>query len=233
MVSEFGRMQDVQRRFGLRRGIVYGLIRAGAIRSVSLRKAGRSTGVRLVYMPSVAEFLTREMRNQELAGLRSISHADPTYSHESARATHTRVERGGKAQSRDKCRRATSTMKIKIHPKSHRLVPEGMYAATVSSVRPKGDTKCVIEFAIEMSGATYVVHREYTATLSCGSDLLHDAKVLLGKDIECTATSAELELESLVGQKCTVVTVHKNGVGGRTIAAVTAVLPVIASAQTK
>lgn len=42
VMPEFGRFQDVQRLFGLKRGTIYNLIEEGLIKSVSLRRRGTS-----------------------------------------------------------------------------------------------------------------------------------------------------------------------------------------------
>ena len=44
---------------GLGRGVIYGLINAGAIKSASLRKPGCRTGVRLVWLPSLLAYIER------------------------------------------------------------------------------------------------------------------------------------------------------------------------------
>ena len=54
---EFVRVPDVQRIFGLKRGIVYRLIAEGRIRTVSLCKRGHKTGVRLIAVASVRDLL--------------------------------------------------------------------------------------------------------------------------------------------------------------------------------
>ena len=43
-LPEFGRLADVQRLFGLKRGFTYELINSGKIKSVCLRKPGAKTG---------------------------------------------------------------------------------------------------------------------------------------------------------------------------------------------
>lgn len=61
---EFGRFGDLRRVFGLKRGYVYELIKAGLIKSVPLRLSGGKTGVRLIYLPSVREYLFGELKKQ-------------------------------------------------------------------------------------------------------------------------------------------------------------------------
>ena len=61
ILPEFGRLQDVQRMFGLKRGFCYQLINAGQIKSVSLRKPGSKFGCRLIHLQSVRDFLTAHM----------------------------------------------------------------------------------------------------------------------------------------------------------------------------
>jgi len=60
-LPEFGRLVDVQRLFGLKRGFTYQLINAGKIKSVCLRKRGAKTGVRLIHLQSVRDFLLAHM----------------------------------------------------------------------------------------------------------------------------------------------------------------------------
>jgi len=64
VMPEFGRFQDVQRLFGLKRPTVYNLIAEGLIKSVSLRRRGQMKGVRLIYLQSVSEYLHRLMNEQ-------------------------------------------------------------------------------------------------------------------------------------------------------------------------
>jgi hypothetical protein len=64
VMPEFGRFQDVQRLFGLKRPTVYTLIAEGHIKSVSLRRMGQAKGVRLIYLPSVSEYLHKLMNEQ-------------------------------------------------------------------------------------------------------------------------------------------------------------------------
>jgi len=60
---EFGRIPDVQRLFGLKRGYVYLLLNEGKIKSVCLRKRGAKTGVRLIHLQSVRDFLQANLEN--------------------------------------------------------------------------------------------------------------------------------------------------------------------------
>ena len=57
ILPEFGRYPDVQRQFGIRRGVTYQLIRDGLIRSVPLRKRGSRATIRLIDMSSVREYI--------------------------------------------------------------------------------------------------------------------------------------------------------------------------------
>jgi len=58
---EFGRIPDVTRLFGLRRGYIYLLIHGGKIKSVSLRNPGSKFGCRLIHLQSVRDFLAANM----------------------------------------------------------------------------------------------------------------------------------------------------------------------------
>lgn len=65
---EFVRVGDIQRLTGVKRGITYRLIASGKFRSVLLRERGSKTGIRLVYWPSVREFLHRLLAEQNPPG---------------------------------------------------------------------------------------------------------------------------------------------------------------------
>lgn len=55
--SEFLRIHDVERLFSIKRGVLYGLISRGEIKSVNLRKRGTTSGLRLIHGPSLKNFL--------------------------------------------------------------------------------------------------------------------------------------------------------------------------------
>ena len=63
-LPEFGRWQDVQRLFGIKRGTLYRLIGDGKVRSITLRKPGRKFGCRLIHLQSVRDFLQALMAKQ-------------------------------------------------------------------------------------------------------------------------------------------------------------------------
>jgi len=54
---EFGRWQDVQRLFGIKRGTLYNLLAEGKVKSVSMRRRGNKFGCRLFYLPGISEYL--------------------------------------------------------------------------------------------------------------------------------------------------------------------------------
>jgi hypothetical protein len=56
-IPEWGRWQDVQRLFGIKRGMAYILLAEGKIKGVSLRRVGHLRGCRIFYLPSVATYL--------------------------------------------------------------------------------------------------------------------------------------------------------------------------------
>ena len=64
VLPEFGRVEDVRRIFGIRRGVLYRLMARGAVRSIVLREPGRRTGCRLIHLASVSELLQRLMGEQ-------------------------------------------------------------------------------------------------------------------------------------------------------------------------
>jgi hypothetical protein len=58
---EYGRFDDLQRRFGIRRSKAYELIQAGKIRSTCVKKKGARSGIRLIDFESVRQFLRGNM----------------------------------------------------------------------------------------------------------------------------------------------------------------------------
>ena len=58
---EFGRWQDVQRVYSIKRGTAYNLLNDGKIKGVLLRVRGQNSGVRLFDMASVREFILTQM----------------------------------------------------------------------------------------------------------------------------------------------------------------------------
>ena len=58
---EFCRPADCRHLFGLSRTFAYQLINAGKIKSVCLRKPGARTGIRLLHVASIRDFLNREL----------------------------------------------------------------------------------------------------------------------------------------------------------------------------
>jgi hypothetical protein len=56
---EFGRHQDLNRIFGIRRGTAYNLLLDGKIKGVLLRIRGQKSGIRLFDLGSVREFIRR------------------------------------------------------------------------------------------------------------------------------------------------------------------------------
>ncbi|MBI4024763.1 MAG: hypothetical protein HY360_07250 [Verrucomicrobia bacterium] len=56
---------DARKIFGLGRTFCYGLIAEGKIRSVVLRKRGAKTGVRLLSVDSIRDFLHHAMERAE------------------------------------------------------------------------------------------------------------------------------------------------------------------------
>jgi hypothetical protein len=57
LTLEFGRCQDLQRVFGLKRGSAYNLLAAGKIRGCVIRIKGQKSGLRLFDMASVRNYI--------------------------------------------------------------------------------------------------------------------------------------------------------------------------------
>ena len=67
VLPEFGRWQDVQRHFGIKRSTLYRLIADGKIRSITLREPGRKFGCRLIHLQSVREHLHAVLAKQRIS----------------------------------------------------------------------------------------------------------------------------------------------------------------------
>ncbi|MES2308831.1 MAG: hypothetical protein V4507_08230 [Verrucomicrobiota bacterium] len=55
--AEFLRIPDVEKLFGVKRGLLYHWISSGTIRSINVRKRGAKTGLRLIDTQSLRAFL--------------------------------------------------------------------------------------------------------------------------------------------------------------------------------
>lgn len=68
VMPEFGRWQDVQRLFGIRRGTLYNLLAEGRVKCISMRRKGNKHGCRLFYLPGISEMLHSLMKDQRSGG---------------------------------------------------------------------------------------------------------------------------------------------------------------------
>ena len=62
---EWGRVKDVERLFGLKRGSLYALIEAREIESCSLSAKGGRPSIRLIALDSVRNYLRAAMKGNE------------------------------------------------------------------------------------------------------------------------------------------------------------------------
>jgi hypothetical protein len=65
---EFGRVADVQRLYGIKRGCLYSLLADGKIKGVLLRVRGQKSGVRLIDLASVRDLIRTQMEFEERGG---------------------------------------------------------------------------------------------------------------------------------------------------------------------
>jgi len=61
-LPEFGRVIDVQKLFGVKRGILYRWIGDGKVKSVCIREPGNIQGVRLIHLASVRDYINSQMQ---------------------------------------------------------------------------------------------------------------------------------------------------------------------------
>lgn len=95
VMPEFGRWQDVQRLFGIKRGLLYWLVEEGTVKSVSLRRKGNQKGCRLFYLQSLSEYLHRLMDEQSVSNLENSESNSPTITTNNAKQ---RTSPGGKSR---------------------------------------------------------------------------------------------------------------------------------------
>jgi hypothetical protein len=63
--AEFGRIADVTRLYGLRRGTIYNLLQSGKIRGCLLRVRGQKSGVRLIDLSSVRTLCNQQCQAEQ------------------------------------------------------------------------------------------------------------------------------------------------------------------------
>ena len=61
-MPEFGRVNDVQKLFGVKRGILYRWIGEGKVKSVLIREPGNIQGVRLIHLASVRDYINSQFQ---------------------------------------------------------------------------------------------------------------------------------------------------------------------------
>lgn len=61
---EWGRIKDVERLFGIRRGSAYALVKSKKIRSCLLRVQGQVSGCRLVHLQSVRDLISSQVGHE-------------------------------------------------------------------------------------------------------------------------------------------------------------------------
>ena len=57
LTPEFARIDDIHQMFGLKRGSLYNLIRDGKVKSVLTKVTGRKSGIRLIEVASVRQYI--------------------------------------------------------------------------------------------------------------------------------------------------------------------------------
>ncbi len=62
-LPEYGRVNDIRRLFGVKRGILYRWINEGKVKSVNIVEPGNKQGIRLIQVASVREYIRAQMRH--------------------------------------------------------------------------------------------------------------------------------------------------------------------------
>lgn len=61
VLPEFVRVNDVQKWFGIKRGLLYRWIKMGKVKSVCIRESGNIQGVRLIHLASVRDYINSQL----------------------------------------------------------------------------------------------------------------------------------------------------------------------------
>jgi hypothetical protein len=64
-LRRFGRFQDLEHDFGIKRSTAYTLLKQGKIRGCSITLGAKSSRIRLIDFASVAEFIQKQMADAE------------------------------------------------------------------------------------------------------------------------------------------------------------------------
>lgn len=67
LAPEFGRWRDVERLYGIKRGCLYALLSDGRVKGCLLRVRGQKSGVRLIDLGSVRDYIRHCQTEQEAA----------------------------------------------------------------------------------------------------------------------------------------------------------------------
>ena len=120
-------------------------------------------------------------------------------------------------------------MIAKSKPKKGALLAEGTYKSKVGSVTGKpneADPKKII-LGFKVDGQAEEVRKEVPFTFEEGTLLRKDTETILGRQLMSKEAENGLDLGCLVDRDCRVVVVHKSAAGGKPMAAVSLVLPVV------
>ena len=66
-MPEFGRVRDVEKLFGVKRGILYRWIGENKVKSVCIREEGNAQGVRLIHLQSVRDYINSQMKKNHIS----------------------------------------------------------------------------------------------------------------------------------------------------------------------
>ena len=64
VTPEFGRVGDIQRMFGVKKGILYRWINEKRVKSICLRERGNLKGIRLISVDSVRSYIQSQMDDE-------------------------------------------------------------------------------------------------------------------------------------------------------------------------
>lgn len=122
-------------------------------------------------------------------------------------------------------------MKLYTNKKASDLVPEGEYPAELRAVTYKNENKkCILDFEINAAGKAVTVPKEVPADFDSGP-LRKDLEILNGAEFTRKQVDEEgVDPERFVGSKCRVFVIHKRTSGGRVVAVVNVVLPLVSIA---
>jgi hypothetical protein len=109
------------------------------------------------------------------------------------------------------------------------LLSEGTYPATLSSIKGLPDETNPKRVALGFKTPSHELEltKEVPVSFDSGKPLRKDAETILGRELTASEAQTGFDINTLIGEPCRVVVMHKAGAGGKTEAVVSIVLKAV------